>query len=163
VEAYLGIDLLGIDEGNDAPFGPSANGPVEGVGEGGREGGREGGQMCVGGVESEIQAHTCMGPILLSLLPSLPPSLLPPSLPCQMQMRTAQPAGGKNKVLERRKATIELVNPFFHLREREGGREGGRVNSLGKDSRGRRVRRRKGWEGEKGGREGGQALMDLPS
>ena len=67
-----------------------------------------------------------------SFFPSLP-VFLPPSLPSQVQVRTAKPSGREDEVLERRKATVELVDPLFHLtreeRERgwEGGREGGRL------------------------------------
>ena len=54
-----------------------------------------------------------------------------------MQMRAAEPTGRKDEVLKRRKTTIELVDPLFHLRGRGGrerGREGGTADEcfLGK-------------------------------
>jgi len=38
-------------------------------------------------------------------------------------MRTAEPSRGEDKVLERREAAVEFVDPLLHL---IGGREGGR-------------------------------------
>jgi len=44
-------------------------------------------------------------------------------------MSTAEPARRKDEILQRGKATIQLVDPLFHLERKkrnEGGRERGR-------------------------------------